>query len=369
MKAASLFAGVGGFDLAAARVGAEVVLQAEIDPSAQAVLRDRFPRATLVPDARTVDLRGIDLVLAGFPCQGLSNAASTRAASGLLDPRSASAVVWPMLERVFAASPKLLLLENADSLSTNRYAEDMRALLGLLVQNGYYPHVVRLNSGCYGSAMRRVRTFVLARKEPWQEPAPVKSVTWRCDNPMLGVNNQQGGATWCAQPSVTKQSGTYTLMVTSNEVRTLLPEAVEVLFGFPPGWTKSAGAASDRYARLGNAVSVDAAAAALSMLASHDVSPKAPSYSYADLYSLTVPARGGTAGSALGRFARTIDAGARNPNFNVIEKNYCLPVYVEWMRQHPDSVTPQMWSYLERVRPLVDYSHKWPTEVSIVMTQ
>ena len=371
MKAASLFAGIGGFDLAAGRVGAEVVLQAEIDPSARAVLRAHFPRVKLVPDARDVDLTGIDLVLAGFPCQGLSAAASTRKAEGLLDPESASAVVWPTLDRVFAARPQFLLLENADSLGTARYAEDLRVLLAALVRNGYFPHLVRLNAGCYGSVMRRTRTFILARREPWVPPVVPRSVSWTCDVPLIGVNNQQGGATWCSQPSVTKKSSVYTLMVTPTEVRTLTPEAVEMLFGYPLGWTEAAGPKTARYARLGNSVSVDAATAALALLLGQQFvsSTRVPSYSYQDLYPLTVPAGGGTAGSALGRFARTMDSGGRNPNYNVIERDYCLPVYVSWMKAHPDTVTDAMWGYLERIRHTIPTIRQWPSRVDVKMEQ
>lgn len=371
MKAASLFAGIGGFDLAAARVGAEVVLQAEIDPSAQAVLRARFPGVKLVKDARNVDLAGIDLVLAGFPCQGLSAAAATRKAGGLIDPESMSAVVWPVLDRVFAARPNFLLLENADSLRTARYAADLRALLEALVRNGYFPHVIRLNSGCYGSVMRRARTFILARRQAWPAPVVTPSVSWTCDAPLIGVNNQQGGATWCTQPSVTKKSGTYTLMVTPTEVRTLTPEAIEMLFGFPPGWTSAAGKKTARYARLGNSVSVEAATAALGLLIGRPglAEVRTPAYGYQDLYRLTVPARGGAAGSALGRFKRTAEADVRNPNYNLIERDYCLPVYVEWMRAHPKEVSKKMWGYLEAVRSMVPAVRQWPSRVEVRMEQ
>jgi site-specific DNA-cytosine methylase len=371
MKAASLFAGIGGFDLAAGRVGADVVLQAEIDPSAQAVLRARFPGVALVSDARNVDLTGIDLVLAGFPCQGLSAAAATRKAGGLIDPESESAVVWPVLDRVFAARPSFLLLENADSLGTARYADDLRTLLEALFRNGYFPHVVRLNAGCYGSVMRRTRTFILARRQAWIAPIVPSSVSWTCDVPLIGVNNQQGGATWCTQPSVTKKSSIYTLMVTPTEVRTLTPEAVEKLFGFPLGWTEAAGPKTARYARLGNSVSVDAATAALCLLLGQKFvsSTRTPSYSYKDLYPLTVPAGGGTAGSALGRFARTMDSGGRNPNYNVIERDYCLPVYVSWMQAHPDTVSDAMWGYLERIRPTIPTIRQWPSRVDVRMEQ
>ena len=53
LTVASLFAGLGGFDVAAEELGHKVVLQAEIDPAARAVLRARFPRVALHDDATT----------------------------------------------------------------------------------------------------------------------------------------------------------------------------------------------------------------------------------------------------------------------------------------------------------------------------
>ena len=43
MKAVSLFAGVGGFDLALERAGVPVVASCEIDKHARAVLAKQFP--------------------------------------------------------------------------------------------------------------------------------------------------------------------------------------------------------------------------------------------------------------------------------------------------------------------------------------
>lgn len=367
LKVASLFTGIGGFDLAAERLGGRVVLQAEIEPSAQKVLRAAFPQSRLEADARLVDLRGVDLVTMGFPCQGLSSAAATPKGQGLLDPTSPSAVVWAVLSQVFKAQPPYLLLENADSLTTAKFKADLDALLNLLEQNGYHAHTVTLNAGCYGSAMRRVRTFILARRNPWVRPHVPESVRWLCSTPLVGVANQQGGAMWCAQPSVTKQSGAYTLMVTPTEVRTLTPEAVETLFGFPLRWTHAARSTSDRYARLGNAVAVPAAEAALRLLLGARADVRAPSYSYSDLYSLTVPAGGGAAGSAFGRLARSMKMGGGY--HNAIETSYCAPVYAAWMKKHRADLSPAMFEYIAQVWPRLPAPLPWPTQVEVVMRQ
>jgi len=375
MRAASIFAGIGGFDLAAQRLGVHVEMQAEIDRSAASVLRAQFPGVRLEVDATTADLGDADLVMAGFPCQGLSTAAATPRGQGLFDPDSPSSVVWAALSRVFRAQPRYLLLENADSLSSGRYMEDLRVLLQLLEDKGYHTHVFALNSGCYGSLMRRTRTFVLARRAPWARPETGKGLGWTCAVEGIGVNNQQGGGLFCCQPSVTKKAATYTLMVTRDEVRTLTPEAVETLFGYPPGWTAAAGSANARYMRLGNSVSVDAATAALSLLLHGKAEMRVPTGAYADLYPLTVPATGGAAGSAFGRIMRGRTRGGAlcAGNTNTLEVEYCAPVYEAWMHQHADEVSPAMWGYLETMRAsmrkYLEYPKAWPMTARVEMRQ
>jgi len=76
----SLFAGVGGFDLAMQRQGVKVVASVEIDKKCNEVLARQFPDATQFTDVTTVT--GKDLINAGFtpstgiitggfPCQDL----------------------------------------------------------------------------------------------------------------------------------------------------------------------------------------------------------------------------------------------------------------------------------------------------------
>jgi len=90
MTAVSLFAGVGGFDLALERAGIKVVASVEIDVKARGVLAKHFPNSTLFNDVKEVTgeqliaagfipERGI--ITGGFPCQDLS-VAGKRAGSG-----------------------------------------------------------------------------------------------------------------------------------------------------------------------------------------------------------------------------------------------------------------------------------------------
>jgi DNA (cytosine-5)-methyltransferase 1 len=54
MKAVSLFAGIGGFDLALERAGVDVIASVEIDKHARKVLAKRFPKTHLLEDVQEV---------------------------------------------------------------------------------------------------------------------------------------------------------------------------------------------------------------------------------------------------------------------------------------------------------------------------
>jgi DNA (cytosine-5)-methyltransferase 1 len=56
--AVSLFAGVGGFDLALERAGVKVVASVEWDKNAQNVLRKQFPNAQVFGDIQGVTVLG-----------------------------------------------------------------------------------------------------------------------------------------------------------------------------------------------------------------------------------------------------------------------------------------------------------------------
>lgn len=367
MRAASLFAGLGGFDIAMQNLGIKPSLMAEIDPSARAILASRFGTASLVGDATTVDLRGFDLVTAGFPCQGLSNAAATRKHSGLFDENSMSHVVWRALDRI--AGVPFVCLENASSLSTARYAADLQALLQWLERHGYDVRVYVLNAGLYGTPMRRDRSFILARLQSMPWPIVAGEISFTCSAPIVGLNGQQGGAAWCIQPSPTKKATSYNLVVTERDLRSLRPEGLEALFGLPIGHTASAGSATSRYQRLGNAVSVQAAECALRILLTGK--PSAPESPMAYPIDLTVPMRGGTSGSMVNRIYRSIAYGSSKIH-NKIELDYCLPVYAEQMAADPSTVKPAQRAALKWI---IDNGHMparrlpWPSSVKVTLRQ
>jgi len=82
-----LFAGIGGFERGLHRAAHKTILLCENEPAAMAVLKAKFPDIPLHNDIRTLARlpRETTLVVAGFPCQDLSQAGLTR---GIIGTRS-----------------------------------------------------------------------------------------------------------------------------------------------------------------------------------------------------------------------------------------------------------------------------------------
>lgn len=99
MRHASLFTGIGGFDLAAEWMGWENVFQVEKDKRCLNVLKQRFPNTKRYNDAKSFYPithgynNTIDILTGGDPCQPNSNA-------GLRKGKDDDRFLWPEMFRV-----------------------------------------------------------------------------------------------------------------------------------------------------------------------------------------------------------------------------------------------------------------------------
>lgn len=110
MTHASLFSGIGGFDLAAEWAGWTNAFNCEIDPFCRSVLKYHFPDAEQYGDIRTTDFTiwrdRIDVLTGGFPCQPFSLAGKRKGAE---DDR----YLWPEMLRVIRTiRPRWVVGEN-----------------------------------------------------------------------------------------------------------------------------------------------------------------------------------------------------------------------------------------------------------------
>ena len=114
MNHASLFSGIGGFDLAAEWMGWTNVFHCEINPFGQQVLKYYWPNSISYNDIKTTDFtvhRGtIDIITGGFPCQPYSVAGKRK---GKEDDRH----LWPeMLRAIREIQPGWVVGENVSGL-------------------------------------------------------------------------------------------------------------------------------------------------------------------------------------------------------------------------------------------------------------
>jgi DNA (cytosine-5)-methyltransferase 1 len=110
VRIGSLFAGIGGFDLAARWMGWETAWFSEIDPYASAVLAQHWPGVPNHGDITTIDFRAVepvDLLCGGFPCQDISSAGKK---AGIAGERSG---LWSHFARAIRElRPEWVVIEN-----------------------------------------------------------------------------------------------------------------------------------------------------------------------------------------------------------------------------------------------------------------
>jgi len=173
--AVDLFAGAGGFSLAAVQSGFEVCLAAENDKYAVQTYKNNIFNSfgktnPLVLDQSILEYdpvevaqshfqgRPCDLVLGGPPCQGFSTHRILDA--GVNDPRNE--LVLAYFDFVKALAPRVFLMENVPGILWDRHKPYLDRFYAEGEKAGYrvFPPAV-LDARDYGIPQRRKRVFIL----------------------------------------------------------------------------------------------------------------------------------------------------------------------------------------------------------------
>jgi DNA (cytosine-5)-methyltransferase 1 len=165
MNAVSLFAGVGGFDLAFERNGVEVVASVEIDANARGVLRRQFPHTKQFNDICNVTGKDLinagfkpseGIIVGGFPCQDLSVAGKR---AGLEGKRSG--LFWEIVRLLEETKSQFFILENVPGLLSSQGGADMELVVNALDDLGYGIAWRVLDAQHFGVPQRRRRIFIV----------------------------------------------------------------------------------------------------------------------------------------------------------------------------------------------------------------
>lgn len=272
MRAAGLFAGVGGIELGLDKAGWTTELLCELDEPARRVLAAGFPGVPLVGDVRTLRcLPTVELVAAGFPCQDLSQAGRTAGISG-----RQSGLVDEVFRLVGGQrAPTWLLIENVSFMLHLDGGRAMHHLTTRLSELGFAWAYRVVDARAFGLPQRRQRVLMLASKT--EDPAPVLLGQVAASNEQLDPTDRACGFYWTeglrglgwAVDAVPTLKGGSTVGIPSppavwlpdGSIKTPEIRDAERLQGFDAGWT--APAVDDprrrngpRWKLVGNAVSV-----------------------------------------------------------------------------------------------------------------
>lgn len=264
----SLFSGIGGIDLAAEMAGFRTVAFCEASAFCRKVLAKHWPGLPIFPDVRSLDgaaLRSLgvptpDLISGGYPCQPFSTAGKRL---GKEDPRH----LWPHFRRlVHELRPRWVLGENV----AGHLSKGLDAVVLDLEHLGYECRPVVVPAAAFGAPHLRHRVFVVAHaasvhgsrlgddfggREVASGPESSGAADYSTESGRHAGTTLTDAACrgrW-ASPAArdfrapnSPRSGSRKRFAATKRGKqlpnqlgvSLHPEWVELLMGFPPGWTE-----------------------------------------------------------------------------------------------------------------------------------
>lgn len=276
MKVAGLFAGIGGFEVGLARSGHETQLLCEIWPPAQEVLKARFPNAPVVSDVTTLHSLPADteVVVAGFPCQDLSQAGLTLGITG-----ARSGLVGHVFRLLDTHRAPVVVLENVSFMLHLAGGKALRIIIDAFEERGYRWAYRVVNSLAFLPQRRERVLFVATLRDADLDPADVilsdeqdaPQIETSLDTHGHGFYWTEGirGLGWAPDAIPTLKNGSTVGIASPPAIllpdgQVVLPDIrdAERLQGFEQNWTEPAqhvARPSMRWSLVGNAVTVPVA--------------------------------------------------------------------------------------------------------------
>jgi DNA (cytosine-5)-methyltransferase 1 len=160
VKFIDLFAGIGGFRLAAESFGAKCVFSCEIEKNAKKVYKDNFNDEPY-PDITKInpkDIPDFDILFAGFPCQPFSIAGKKK---GFEDEKNGNLFFY-IRDIAEIKRPPVLVLENVRNFLTHNNGNTFNTVKKSLELLDYNIYADVLNAKYFNLAQSRERVFIVA---------------------------------------------------------------------------------------------------------------------------------------------------------------------------------------------------------------
>lgn len=164
MKILELFAGIGACSKALKRIGidVEIVDAVEIDKYAMASFNAIHNTNFETQDITTwdKDLKDIDLITHGSPCQDFSVAG--KQAGGDINSGTRSSLMYETIRIVGKLRPKYVLWENVKNLLSKKHKHNFDAYIETMNILGYNSYYEVLNAKDYGIPQNRERVYTIS---------------------------------------------------------------------------------------------------------------------------------------------------------------------------------------------------------------
>ena len=306
MRIIDLFSGTGGFSLGFKQAGYEFIEHyfSEIDKHAIANYKHNFPNAKYIGDITTIhgrDLKGIDIITFGSPCQDFSLAGKRQGLAG-----DRSSLIKEAIRLITDIRPGVFVWENVKGAFSSNSGEDFTAILQAFANIGGYRLEWQLLNTSWVLPQNRERIYLIGHlagrsvpgvfpigeddfilTEKRQQTQICRTLTGgghsgglHSDMTVIQVgtyrthNDGKGfrGIKENVSPTIpararTDGSGQPVIRYSycDNNIRRLTEIECERLQGFPDDWTKwgcydgetKEIAKTNRYKLIGNAVTVD----------------------------------------------------------------------------------------------------------------
>lgn len=165
LKAVSMFSGCGGMDLGLIQAGYDVVWANDINSDACETYRKNIGPIVEgdINDLAVPSCKGVDLLVAGFPCQPFSNAGSRK---GTGDSRgNLYKTTFRFVEEL---QPKAIIYENVRGLMSIEGTEGRlidEICQTLRDEHGYFVEYRLINCSHFGIPQSRIRLVIVALKD------------------------------------------------------------------------------------------------------------------------------------------------------------------------------------------------------------